>query len=133
MQPENMTVVLTGACGGIGQELASRLASAGANLYLCGRDAEALARLRQKLKQQASPQQVIEASTVDLTDDAAVDAWLQDFSEPVNVLINNAGICRFDLFDRFSDREIENIMNLNANHIGCPTGINTRCTVVVFF
>lgn len=31
MQPEQMTVVLTGACGGIGQLLARQLAAAGAS------------------------------------------------------------------------------------------------------
>jgi len=114
MQPEQMNVVLTGACGGIGKLIARQLAAAGASLYLCGRDAAALTALQQELRAQARADQFIEASAVDLTDDEATERWLQSFTRPVNVLINNAGICKFDLFEKLSDRDIENIMNLNA-------------------
>lgn len=114
MQPEQMTVVLTGACGGIGRILAQRLASGGASLYLCGRDTEVLANLERELNASAAAGQFVEARAVDLTDDGATDRWLQSFERPVNVLINNAGICKFDLFERLGDRDIENIMNLNS-------------------
>lgn len=114
MRPEQMTVVLTGACGGIGQLLARRLAAAGASLYLCGRDAEALAALERELRAQTIAGQWVEARAVDLTDDADTDRWLQSFGHTVNVLINNAGICKFDLFERLGDRDIESIMNLNS-------------------
>ena len=53
MQPEQMTVVLTGACGGIGQLLARQLAAAGASLFLCGADEAALAALQVELRAKA--------------------------------------------------------------------------------
>jgi short-subunit dehydrogenase len=117
MQPEQMNVVLTGACGGIGQVLARQLAASGASLYLCGRDGATLASLQQELRAQARDDQFIEAQVVDLTDDAETDQWLQSFdpvSHPVNVLVNNAGICKFEMFEQLSDRDIEQIMNLNS-------------------
>ncbi len=117
MQPEQMTVVLTGACGGIGQVIARQLAAAGASLYLCGRDASALTRLERELRAQAGSGQHIEAQSLDLTDDAEVDAWLAAVARgprAVNVLINNAGVCKFDLFENFTDREIELTMQLNG-------------------
>ena len=112
-----MTVVLTGACGGIGQVLARQLAASGASLYLCGRDEVTLKSLQQELRVQASGDQFIEARAVDLTDDQEIDRWLQSFDQlrrPVNVLVNNAGICKFDMFEQLNDRDIEQIMNLNS-------------------
>jgi len=117
MQPEQMNVVLTGACGGIGKVLAHQLAQAGASLYLCGRDAPALARLQQSLRAGARDGQLIEARQVDLTNDEEIDRWLQSFDQirhPVNVLVNNAGICKFEMFEQLDDRDIEQIMNLNS-------------------
>ena len=117
MRPEQMTVVLTGACGGIGQVLARQLAASGANLYLCGTNAAALAGLQQELRAQVGADQFIEAQAVDLTDDQEVDRWLQSFDQarrPVNVLVNNAGICKFEMFENLSDRDIELMMNLNS-------------------
>lgn len=117
MQPEQMTVVLTGACGGIGQVLARQLAASGASLYLCGRDEATLESLQQELRAQANGDQFIEAQPVDLTDDREIDRWLQSFDQsrrPVNVLVNNAGICKFDMFEQLNDRDIEQIMNLNS-------------------
>ena len=70
MQPEQMNVVLTGACGGIGQLIARQLAARGASLFLCGRDATVLADLQREVRAGAREHQLIEAAVVDLTDDA---------------------------------------------------------------
>jgi short-subunit dehydrogenase len=117
MQPDQMTVVLTGACGGIGQILARKLAAEGASLFLCGRDAETLAALQKVLSAKAVGDQTIDARAVDLTDDLEIDQWLESIAQsgrPVNVLVNNAGICKFGMFEKLEDREIEQIMNLNS-------------------
>ena len=116
MQPEQMTVVLTGACGGIGQLIARRLGALGASLFLCGTNAEALADLQRELRADARDHQSIQARAVDLTDEAETDAWLDSIavSGPVNVLVNNAGICRFQMFERLAERDIELVMQLNS-------------------
>ena len=117
MQPDQMTVVLTGACGGIGQVLARQLAAQGASLFLCGRDADTLADLQKVLRAQAVGDQYIDARAVDLTDDREIDQWLEFIAQigrPVNVLVNNAGICKFGMFEKLEDRDIEQIMNLNS-------------------
>ena len=88
MQPDQMTVVLTGACGGIGQILARKLAAEGASLFLCGRDAETLAALQKVLRAKAVDDQYIDARAVDLTDDREIDQWLESIAQsgrPVNV------------------------------------------------
>ena len=107
MQPEEMTVVLTGACGGIGKLLARLLAARGASLFLCGGDEAALAALQQELQAKAGDGQLIDARALDLTDDAQVDEWLTSIEQtgrPLNVLVNNAGICKFEMFEKLSDR-----------------------------
>ena len=117
MQPDQMTVVLTGACGGIGQVIARQLAAAGASLYLCGRDVETLAALQRELGVTAGPGQHIDARAVDLTDDAEMDAWLAAIEagpKEVNVLVNNAGVCKFDLFENLTDQDIELMLGLNS-------------------
>jgi len=117
MQPEEMTVVLTGACGGIGNLLARLLAARGASLFLCGGDEAALAALQQELQAQAGDGQLIDARALDLTDDAQVDAWLTSIEQtqrPINVLVNNAGICKFEMFENLKLSDIELMMNLNS-------------------
>ena len=117
MQPESMNVVLTGACGGIGQMLARELGAQGASLFLCGRDAIVLAELQRELHAIARPEQYIEARAVDLADASDRDRWLDSIiasGKPVNVLVNNAGICRFGMFEKLAERDIEAIMQLNS-------------------
>ena len=117
MQPDQMTVVLTGACGGIGRELASQLAQAGASLYLTGRDTRVLAGMQDKFRRQAVDGQVIFAEAVELMDDDQLDDWVDSIlqrEKAVNVLVNNAGIARFDLFENLVALDIEQMMYLNS-------------------
>jgi len=117
MQPEKMNVLLTGAAGGIGKLLAGKLAAAGASLFLADRDETALLALQRELRASARAGQSIEVCALDLTDMSQVDAWLQSIeagNRSVNVLVNNAGICKFELFDKLSDRDIEQMMTLNS-------------------
>ena len=117
MQPEKMNVILTGAAGGIGKLLAGKLAAAGASLFLADRDETALLALQRELRASARAGQSIEVCALDLTDMSQVDAWLQSIeagNRSVNVLVNNAGICKFELFDKLSDRDIEQMMTLNS-------------------
>jgi short-subunit dehydrogenase len=117
MQPEKMNVILTGAAGGIGKLLATRLAAAGASLFLADRDETALLALQRELQASAHAGQSIEVCALDLTDMSQVDAWLASVeggNRAVNVLVNNAGICKFELFDKLSDRDIEQMMTLNS-------------------
>ena len=117
MQPESMNIVLTGACGGIGQLLARELAALGASLFLCGRDEAALADLQRELRAQARDGQVIEAKAVDLTDGRDRERWLDPIAmagKPVNVLVNNAGICRFGMFESLAECDIDATMQLNS-------------------
>ena len=90
MKLENARILLTGAAGGLGHELARQLAESRASLLLAGRDAVRLEALRASLGNGAA------IVTADLTrsEGVAVTARAaQNFG--INVLINNAGAGAF--------------------------------------
>lgn len=95
MQLNQARILLTGASGGLGQELARQLVGAGAAVLLAGRDAGRLAAITTELGTSAS------SVIADLTRPegiVAADAAARQFG--VNVLINNAGVGAFGLFDQ---------------------------------
>ena len=113
MKADTMNVLLTGATGGIGSQTAALLATRGANLLLAARDAGRLAELRARLLQYGT---TVEAVAADLATGAGrerVAAAAQEFPGGIDVLVNNAGINRFDRFDRQSDRDLEAVLNTN--------------------
>jgi 3-oxoacyl-[acyl-carrier protein] reductase len=91
------TVVITGAAGVYGTQLAEGFAAAGARLFLTDRDAARLGALCDRLAE--AP---LEAAAADLTDPPAI-AWLCDrvlAGGIPDIVINNAGIYPFGgLFD----------------------------------
>lgn len=83
-------VVLTGASGGIGAELASQLAGPGVTLLLIGRDA---ARLDAVAATVAAHGGTAEAAALDVTDAAAMAARIGAFvRDGVDLVIANAGV-----------------------------------------
>ncbi len=78
-------VFITAGAGGIGRVIAQAYADQGAQVYLCDQDQAALDTLPDHFH----------ASRVDVTDEAALEAWLQAGLASLggcDVLINNAGI-----------------------------------------
>ena len=84
-------IVITGASSGLGAELARQYAAPGVCLSLSGRDAQRLAEVVQSCR--ASGAQVHE-DCIDVTDAAAMAAWLQGCNarQSVDLVIANAGI-----------------------------------------
>ncbi|MEO1639640.1 MAG: SDR family oxidoreductase [Pseudomonadota bacterium] len=78
-------VFITAGAGGIGLAIAKGYAALGAHVFTCDRDADAVAAL---------PEGIVGA-VMDVTDEAALDAWLDEGIAQFggcDVLINNAGI-----------------------------------------
>jgi NAD(P)-dependent dehydrogenase (short-subunit alcohol dehydrogenase family) len=84
-------VVVTGANGGLGRHVATELARRGAHVILAARNAErgeqALARLRDE-----APDADAELRSLDLADLASVRAFAEGVDEPLDLLVNNAGV-----------------------------------------
>lgn len=117
MKFPEMNVLLTGASGGIGSELATLLASRGAALLLHGTTGARLAPLRDRLRRHIPH---VETIAGDLTSpagrQAVVDA-ARNFPGGINVLVNNAGINRFG---RFAQQEIVSLEQVAALNFVAP-------------
>ena len=113
MKGGTMNVLLTGATGGIGSQTAALLATRGANLLLVARDASRLNALRTRLARFGTTVELVAADLATEEGRQRVAAAAQKFQGGINVLINNAGINRFDLFNRQSDKDLEAVVNIN--------------------
>lgn len=104
------SALITGASGGIGAEIARVLHGAGATVGLSGTRVEPLEALMAELGGNAH------VLPCNLSDAEAVEALPKTASEAmgaVDILINNAGITRDNLFMRMSDEEWESVLNVN--------------------
>ena len=102
------TALITGATGGIGREIAKTLCGAGAKVVLSGTRADVLAALKDELGNCAfvAPCDLSKASQVEqLVKNAEAAA-----GTPIDILINNAGITRDNLFIRMKDEEWEQVL-----------------------
>jgi ketoreductase len=82
---------VTGATRGIGRAVAEMLAERGHPVYLCARDAEALAETVKELRERGAE---ADGEACDVTDPEAVQGWIRAAVErygPLEVLVNNAG------------------------------------------
>lgn len=96
MKIEHASVVLTGAAGGLGAEIAYRLVDKGARILLIDRSRESVISLAHTLCADASDRSRVDALVVDITTQAGREAVLDAaVARKVNVLINNAGIASF--------------------------------------
>jgi len=113
MKGREMNVLLTGATGGIGRETATLLATRGANLLLNARDETRLNRLRDSLRAFGSRVEAVAADVATAEGRQRLVAAAQAFPGGIDVLVNNAGVNRFDLLDRQSDHDLEAVINTN--------------------
>lgn len=107
--------VVTGGASGIGYESARALAQCGARPILLDRDAGALERAQQALREEA-----IEAAiyTVDVTDADAVRRVADEVvarQGRIDTLVNSAGIARLNPVLDTPDDEWRQVMDINVN------------------
>ena len=102
--------LITGASGGIGGEIARTLHKAGADIAISGTRLESLNSLAEAI---GSNIQIFQCN---LSDPLAIDDLLKTAPEKmggIDILINNAGITRDNLFMRMSDEEWLDVLNVN--------------------
>lgn len=108
------TVLVTGASGGIGGEIAKVLHGAGATVGLSGTRVDPLEAMASSLGDRAHilPCNLSDAAAVaDLPKQAA------DAMGSVDILVNNAGITRDNLFMRMSDEEWQSVLDVNLSAV----------------
>jgi NAD(P)-dependent dehydrogenase (short-subunit alcohol dehydrogenase family) len=84
-------VVVTGGASGIGLETARALAAAGAEVTLAVRNADAGKRVASEIESTTGNTHILVAP-VDLADPASVASFVAAWDEPLDVLVNNAGV-----------------------------------------
>ena len=103
--------LITGASRGIGRAIAKKLAAKGVELLLHGRDTVALAQTRKAVESEC-------ARVTLLIHDLATPRGVSDLiaevgSEPIELLVNNAGIAVVKLFTEITSIEWEQTIGVN--------------------
>lgn len=113
---KNSTAVLVGATGGIGKEIARQLNDAGYHLVLVGRNRTVLDALTEELLSQNSQVRVhpFVCDIAEAEQREALMAFVESLTENVDLLINNAGINDFSLFEQQSEEVIAELLAVNA-------------------
>ncbi len=83
--------VVTGGASGIGLETARALAGAGAQVTLAVRSAAAGQRAAADI-QATTGRDYVAVARLDLTDRSTIDAFTAAWTEPLHILVNNAGV-----------------------------------------
>lgn len=110
MKLESTTWLLTGASGGIGSAIAAMLAGRGAALILVGRSMERLKALRQTLHEPSLHRMIV----ADLQTEYGLEQMMAQLgNQPLDGVINNAGVNRFGWFADRSGVSLHAEINLN--------------------
>ncbi|MDQ0213778.1 short-subunit dehydrogenase [Oikeobacillus pervagus] len=108
-------IVITGASGGIGEQMALKAAQNGANIALLARREPNLLAIQHRIEQQFSVRVLV--FSVDISKRAEVEkAFTAIFSKlgSVDVLVNNAGFGVFDEAHQASWKDIEGMFQVNV-------------------
>jgi len=106
----NKTVLITGASGGIGKELADRFAKDGYNVVLVARSEDKLTELAKKYQESYRVQATVFAKDITLPGVAEeIAAELKEKGITIDYLVNNAG---FGLYGEFLETKLEQEMNM---------------------
>jgi short-subunit dehydrogenase len=109
-------VLVTGATGGFGREMARQFVAAGSRLVLTDRDADALEGLAAELRGGTGPGAVLGVVTADLATEEgcrSVHEGAEALGAAVDVLVNNAGVGQFGRFDETPAEKWELLMQVN--------------------
>ncbi len=112
----NAVVLITGATGGFGQELVRQLLAAGSQLILTDLKQTTLEELITEVERQPSPGKVLACFATDLSAADGSDTLyhqVKSLGQPIDVLINNAGIGVYGRMDEVPREKWERLMQVN--------------------
>jgi uncharacterized protein len=114
-QLKGKNIVITGASGGIGAEIAKLCAASGANLVLAARSIEKLKQLQTELQQKH--QVKVDVYQLDVSDTDKVKEVFSQITEKINhidILVNNAGFGVFREAHEATMDEIKGMFDVNV-------------------
>ena len=107
---KNLNIILTGGTGVIGNAIIDKLISAGAHVIATGTNEEKLKIIQDKYKE-------LDVMKFNLSDHGGIDKFVEDcsknFSNKIDILINNAGITQDNLSLRMKEDEWKNVIDIN--------------------
>ena len=112
-QLDGRIAIVTGAARGIGQAIAVKLASEGADLALCDVEKDWLIETAGLITAMGRR---VECVAVDVSNGAAVQTAVDQISEKfgkIDILVNNAGITRDTLLIRMSEEDWDKVLDVN--------------------
>ena len=104
------TVLITGATGGIGNALVHKFYDAGYNILATGTNNDKLNLLHDNFNER------VKCVKCDLSDKNDINNLVEEANKSfqmIDILINNAGITRDNLFIRMSDDDWDKVININ--------------------
>ena len=113
MPTKNKTALITGASSGLGLEASKELAALGFDVIMTARGKDRLEKASEEIAKQ-NPQSKITSQVLDVANFDEVRSFASTFSDPIDVLMNNAGVMGPDF--SLSVDGIESQMAIN--HLG---------------
>jgi 2-deoxy-D-gluconate 3-dehydrogenase len=101
---------VTGAASGIGRAIAAEFVRAGSHVHCLDVDGDAAAAAAAEIGASATPH------TCDVTDVGAVASTFADIGE-LDILVNCAGIIRRDDFEKFTEKDWDDVMGINIDAV----------------
>ncbi len=106
---EKKVVLITGASGGIGKEIAKMFCENGATVIISGTKTKVLNALANELDNNVK---IIDSSLDKIND---FEEKLNSLNLSVDILVNNAGVTKDGLLIRMKDEDIDSVLNLNLS------------------
>lgn len=115
---EGKWTLVTGATAGIGRAIAEQFAGSGANLVITGRREDRLEELKSSF---TGMDLQVRTSSFDIRDRASCRDFIESLDNPIDILINNAGLARgvdavydadFDDWDTMIDTNIKGVLHM---------------------
>ena len=106
---EKKVVLITGASGGIGKEIAKMFCETGATVIISGTKTKVLNALANELDNNVK---IIDSSLDKIND---FEEKLNSLNLSVDILVNNAGVTKDGLLIRMKDEDIDSVLNLNLS------------------
>jgi NAD(P)-dependent dehydrogenase (short-subunit alcohol dehydrogenase family) len=105
--------IVTGGAGGLGRETARALASAGADVTIAARNLDAATATAQEISRSTGNPDV-RAARLDLADPGSVTEFVKNWSGPLHILVDNAGVMATPEQRTAEGRELQ----FATNHLG---------------
>ena len=109
--------LVTGGTNGIGREIVRRFSSEGAQVFFCGRDAEAGQSVAEKM---STAGETVVFTRCDVTDENAVNGWVNDIADKtgrIDIVVANAGAARLKPWPNEATDLFDGIIRLNLNGV----------------